>query len=200
GSTFKMRVFPLEPRQEKRLVLSYTQKLPSLYGQFSYRFPTGHSLGDVRDWSFHARVKNGHGMGWQCSSHSLRASEEGGDLLLDARAKNVKLQRDVVLPLTDPAFMPLSPVGTPKLRKDVRFSTAEHEGAKYLMVRYWPELPSQMERQRRDWVFLFESSGDRDPLLARTQVEIVRGLLANAEPDDTFAVLTANTRVHAWKP
>ena len=44
GSTFKMRVFPLEARQEKRIILSYTQKLPSLYGQTQYRFPAGHSL------------------------------------------------------------------------------------------------------------------------------------------------------------
>src|SRR5262249_29149471 len=41
GSTFKMRVFPLEPRQEKRILLAYTQRLGSLYGQQSYRFPAG---------------------------------------------------------------------------------------------------------------------------------------------------------------
>ena len=44
GSVFKMRVFPLEARQEKRIVLSYTQKLPVLYGQATYRFPAGHTL------------------------------------------------------------------------------------------------------------------------------------------------------------
>ena len=44
GSTFKMRVFPLEGRQEKRIVLSYTQRLPSLYGRTEYRFPGGHNL------------------------------------------------------------------------------------------------------------------------------------------------------------
>src|SRR5947199_10339394 len=71
----------------------------------------------------------------------------------------------------------------------------EQDGAKYLMLRYRPDLPMQPQRRRRDWVFLFESSGDRDPLLGRTQVEVVRGLLANAEADDTFAVLAANTRV-----
>src|SRR5262249_42388978 len=47
GSTFKMRVFPIEARQEKRIVLSYTQRLPSLYGQAQYRFPGGHSLDAV---------------------------------------------------------------------------------------------------------------------------------------------------------
>ncbi len=39
GSTFKMRVFPLEPRQEKRIVLSYTQRLPSLYGKMTLSLP-----------------------------------------------------------------------------------------------------------------------------------------------------------------
>src|SRR5258708_1114597 len=72
----------------------------------------------------------------------------------------------------------------------------EQGGAKYLLLRYRPDMPVQPHRQRRDWVFLFESSGDRDPLLARTQVELVRGLLQNAEPDDTFAVVAANTRPH----
>ena len=63
------------------------------------------------------------------------------------------------------------------------------------MLRYRPSLPSQPQRERRDWVFLFESSGDRDPLLARTQIEIVRISAEQAEHDDTFAVLTAGTRV-----
>src|SRR5207302_1425718 len=52
--------------------------------------------------------------------------------------------------------------------------------------------------RRRDWVFLFESSGDRDPLLARTQVEVVQTLLTNAEHDDTFTLLTAGNRVRAF--
>src|SRR5262249_3964112 len=59
GSTFKMRVFPLEGRQKKRIILSYTQKLPTLYGRTQYRFPAGHSLQVVHDWQFRAFVKNG---------------------------------------------------------------------------------------------------------------------------------------------
>ncbi|MEZ6062212.1 MAG: hypothetical protein R3C19_17875 [Planctomycetaceae bacterium] len=43
-------------------------------------------------------------------------------------------------------------------------------------------------------VILFEASADRDPLLARTQIEIIRTLLDNAEHDDTFSVITANTK------
>src|SRR5208337_519414 len=52
--------------------------------------------------------------------------------------------------------------------------------------------------RRKDWVFLFESSGDRDPLLARTQIEIIRSLLGHAEAGDTFAVLSAGTRTRSF--
>jgi hypothetical protein len=183
GSTFKMRVFPLEGRQEKRIVLSYTQRLPSLYGQLAYRFPAGHSLGRVRDWSFHARVKNGAGLTWASPSHPLTASRDGADLLLDAAAKNVKPDRDVVLTLAEPGAG----------GEAVRFSSAEADGAKYVMVRFRPGLAAAQER-RRDWVFLVEASGDRDQLLARTQIEVVRGLLSAAEEGDTFTVRTAGTR------
>ncbi|HZU35594.1 MAG TPA: VIT domain-containing protein, partial [Gemmataceae bacterium] len=93
GSTFKMRVFPLEPRQEKRLVLSYTQRLETLYDQTRYRFPAGNSLPRVRDWSFHALVKHGARTGWVCDSHSLNARTVGDDLILDGRAKNVRPDR-----------------------------------------------------------------------------------------------------------
>jgi ferric-dicitrate binding protein FerR (iron transport regulator)/tetratricopeptide (TPR) repeat protein len=186
GNTFKMRVFPLEPRQEKRLILSYSQRLPTLYGRTSYRFPAGHSLQRVGEWSFHARVKGGAENLVTSPTHSLESRKDEGDLFLDARERNARLDRDLALELLDPR--------APR-NEMVRFSSAEHEGSRYLMVRYRPELPGQVQRQRRDWVFLFESSADRDPLLARAQIEVMRALLANAENDDTFAVLTAGTRV-----
>src|SRR5438309_704375 len=70
------------------------------------------------------------------------------------------------------------------------------------MLRYRPDLTADHKPERRpprSWVFLFESSGDRNPLLARTQVEIVRALLDNAEPGDTFNVLAASTQTRAYR-
>ncbi|HKI38357.1 MAG TPA: VIT domain-containing protein [Gemmataceae bacterium] len=191
GSTFKMRVFPLEARQEKRIILSYAQRLPSLYGDMQYRFPAGHTLDAVGDWSFHARVKGGADFNCVSPSHDLHRSKDGADLLLDASEKNVKANRDVVLTFGE--------VGEGQ-EEAARFSSFEQDGAKYLLLRYRPALDARNDQRAegRNWVFLFESSGDRDPLLARTQIEVIRGLLANAEPDDTFAVLAAGTRVRAF--
>src|SRR5262249_40972606 len=101
GSTFKMRVFPLEGRQEKRILLSYTQRLDSLYGQTKYRFPTGHNLEAVGEWSFSARVKRGGDLKWKCDSHALASTQKDGDLILEARQKHVKLDRDLTLTVYD---------------------------------------------------------------------------------------------------
>ncbi len=187
GSTFKMRVFPLEARQEKRIILSYTQQLSTMLGQGQYRFPVGHSLGTVAEWSLQLRLKNAGGGEWKSPSHTLQAKSEKNDLLLSGSGRNVRLDRDVVVEWTE----------STQQQQTARFSVAELDGAKYLLVRYRPTLEGPPQRERRDWVFLFESSGDRNPLLARTQVEIIRGLLASAEPEDTFAVVVAGTETRS---
>jgi tetratricopeptide (TPR) repeat protein len=193
GSTFKMRVFPLEGRQEKRVILSYAQRLPSLYGTARYRFPSGHSMNLAEYWSFHARVKNGVDLHWSSASHQLAGRRDGTDLVLDARARNIKPDGDVALELHDSGRVAAEAVA--------RFATGVERNqngcpeAQYLMVRYRPKLNGRPRRERRDWLFLCETAGDRDPLLARTQVEIIRTLLTHAEHDDTFAILTAGTRV-----
>ncbi|MFO0966599.1 MAG: hypothetical protein U0793_13580 [Gemmataceae bacterium] len=56
----------------------------------------------------------------------------------------------------------------------VRFNTAIHENAEYLMLRYRPELKTEM----RGWHAATGSSSsnrgaNRDPPLARTQIEVL---------------------------
>ncbi len=216
GSTFKMRVFPLEGRQEKRIVLSYTQRLPSLYGRTQYRFPGGHNMQLVGRWSARLHVKNGAALRWESDSHEFDVSKEDGDLVLRTEAEKIKPDRDVVLTLFDrqseqggtaglsssegaspsPEALLDKPAVAPPF-SHARFATTAHEGSRYLMLRWRPDLPARQRHRRRDWVFLFEASADRDPLLARVQVDVIKTLLENAEHDDTFSIITAGTRVHA---
>jgi ferric-dicitrate binding protein FerR (iron transport regulator)/tetratricopeptide (TPR) repeat protein len=190
GSTFKMRVFPLEGRKEKRIILSYTQRLPALYGVARYRFPGGHNMDFVREWSFAARVKNAEGLLCASPTHpKMQTTRQGKDLLLSVTERNVKPDRDVGLDLSPQAGA---------AEGSGRLAAFTHENARYLMVRYLPRLEGKPRRERRDWVILFESGANRDPLLARAQIEVVRGLLTNAEHDDTFSILTAGTRVRLF--
>ena len=115
----------------------------------------------------------------------MTATTEGGDLTLKTELRDVALDRDVVLSFEE------------KAKDEARFSTVTQDGAKYLLLRYRPDLAAPKEPQRRDHVIVVEASGDRDPLLARTQIELVRSFLQNAGRDDTFVVLTAGTRAAA---
>lgn len=184
GSTFRMRVFPLEPRQEKRIVLGYTQRLQAAYGCATYRFSAGHSLGRTGTWSFRVRVKDGARRAWECRTHALDARQDGDDLVLVARAGEAALQRDLVLTL--------EPSGTDATGASILH--ASHEGARYLALRVRNDVDLAPRPRRRDWVFLVETSADRDPLLARVAYDTVRGLLESAEAGDTFALVAASTR------
>jgi tetratricopeptide (TPR) repeat protein len=181
GSTFKMRVFPLEARQEKRILLGFTQKLPSNYGQITYRFPAGHNLNVVDQWSTQVRVVGGATGSWHSPSHELRQQPHASDLVLTAELQRAKLDRDVVVQIAE---------HTPAQGS---FATAQFEGHQYILARYRPMLDGLPEQPRRDWGILFETDGSRNPLLARTQVEIVRTLLEQTRPGDTFTLVTANT-------
>ncbi len=189
GTTFKMRVFPLEARQEKRIVLSYTQKLPTAYGKTRYRFPAGHNMELVRDFSTRLRIHAAGRLKWYSPSHEFEAREDGKDLVLEHDAQRIAVDKDVVLELT--------PRKKQKRKLDPtqpRFSSAKHEQHQYLMPRVQPDLKGTGKRASRNWVILFEASADRNPLLARTQIDVVKTLLKNAEHDDTFTIVSAGTR------
>jgi ferric-dicitrate binding protein FerR (iron transport regulator)/tetratricopeptide (TPR) repeat protein len=196
GSTFRMRVFPLEGRQEKRIVLSYSQRLPRLGQRVQYRFPGGHNMSQVDRWSCHVRARGAAACRWEADAHAFRAAKDGEDLTLDATAEKITPDRNVVIDLYDPgADASASPAPAVP---DAQFATADHEGRRYLALRYRFHRDAEKPSRRRDWVFLFETSADRNPVLARAQVEVVRTLLENAERDDTFAILTASSRVHRY--
>src|SRR5262249_40434829 len=162
-------------------VLSYTQRLPNTLGRTQYRFPAGHNLVGVRDWSLHVRVKDGARLDWSTDSHPrVKARGDGGDLILEDEARDVAINRDVVLNFDE------------RNRSDdaepAHWSQFEQDGGRYLMVRFRPKLTASRQgagqsRPQRNWVVLFESSGDRDPLLARAQIDIIRNLLDHAEGD-----------------
>ena len=169
GSTFKMRVFPLEGRAgETHRPQLHAEAARRSTARRTYRFPAGHSLRAGRATG-RSTPASRTAPAWPgpAPSHALKADEgRRRPACSTPTAKNVKLDRDVVAARW--------PTGTAGGRRAGRASRrAEHDGATLpdaaLSARAAGRRP---QRQRRDWVFLFESSGDRDPLLARAQIEV----------------------------
>lgn len=191
GSTFQMRVFPLEARQEKRILLSYTQRLPSDYGKSVYRFPSGHSLEGVREWSTHLQVKGAAGSKWYSPSHLLNGHDDNGDLIIDGREDYAPMDRDLVVEFGGRSQDPV--VTEPS------WSLYEQDGFKYVMLRQRPDLKGTAERPRRHWIFLVENSADRNDVLAETQRQVAKVLLENVEHSDSMSIIRAGTQAEAFR-
>ncbi|HUG93505.1 MAG TPA: VIT domain-containing protein [Planctomycetaceae bacterium] len=224
GSTFKMRVFPLEARHEKRLLLSYTQRLPAAYGRITYRFPAGHNLEVAGAFSTHIRLKGGAGLEWHSPSHELAARTEGEDLVLGAKSGATAIERDIVVEVVEVEGQGTRDEGGRGVESresrvesrtggesretrverragasgSVRVSSFVQDGQRYLMLRMQPDLPVELERPRRHWTILFEATGDRDPLLARVQIDAAETILDHAEHDDTFGLVVAGTTAQVF--
>lgn len=191
GSTFQMRVFPLEARQEKRILLSYSQRLPLDYGKSVYRFPGGHNLDGVRLWSTEVRVKGAAGRKWHSSSHLLESRPDAGDLVLTGREEHALLDRDLVVELDETPMA--DRVAAAATGAAPRWSVFEQDGFRYVMLRQRPALEAPRVRAARHWIFLVENSGDRDSLTAATQRQIVKTWLENVEHGDTLSLVRAST-------
>ena len=184
GRTFSMRVFPIEPREHKRIILSYTQRLELEGGQWRYHFP-GADGQVAGEWSASVRVAGARGADWQCQTHHFEAHDEGRDLVLEASSEGVSPAGDLILRIDTGGRDEPAP----------RAVVMEKDGARYAMLRWRPAAApgDPGERQERRWVVVFEASADRDPVFVRQQIEALRELVS-ARPGDEFRIVVANTQ------
>jgi hypothetical protein len=83
-------------------------------------------------------------------------------------------------------------------KTDVR--TFHDRKRRYLLMRHRPKLPTEAKVTRRHWIFVYETSSNRNPLLGRAQIELMEGILHHAAAGDTFQVVTAAHRAKLLTP
>lgn len=187
GSSFRLRVFPIEAKQVKRLILSYTQRLKYDDGRRTWRFPGGRSLGRVKDWSCHARVVEGKDLLWESPSHEFIAGADAADRILDAKESNVAPTRDVVIRLDE--YSPEHREPTIIVQNGNALNDPGHEY--WLLRTRLADLP-RPEKERRTWVVLVETSADRDPVLAGAQLAWLDAFRRALPAQDEMRYLAAN--------
>ena len=102
GNLFRIRIFPLEARQEKRLFLSYTQTLERLYDTYQLRVPLPAVDNHLRRADFNVRLVGGAHLDATSSSHEITTRPDGDDLLVLFDDKNVATGDDFILSIRDP--------------------------------------------------------------------------------------------------
>ncbi len=184
GNVFKMRIFPLEGRQEKRIFLSYTQKLEELYGTMRYWFPMDHTNSVAKQLSIRVRLKGAAGsFDPQSSTHDVATKVDGEDLVLEYNAEDTKPDQDFLLKLLPSK----APHGN-------RVATCDKDGFKFVFGRFLPKIPGKVEAKPRQWIVLNDVSASRSAIEARSQRYILKRLLTEADDDDSVFLIDVNTQ------
>ena len=192
GNMFKMRIFPLEGRHEKRIFLSYTQNLEELYGSAKYWFPMDHTSDEAGKLTLKVHIKDGATkFSPQSSTHEMQVTTEGDDLVLKYSADKVKPDQDFLLSLLPKIERGIEP-------DKVGVAVCEREGVKYIQANFSPNLGRAMHKpQPRQWVVLNDVSASRSRIDVRAQHHILKRLVAEADDDDSVFVIDLNTMARA---
>ena len=196
GNVFKMRIFPLEARQEKRVIVCFTQELESLYGTLRYALPLDAGKELCRDFSVSMRWKNAAASSAASPTYALSQAREGDDLVLGFEQADAAPKKDLVVYVSDRAGELSSPPPPT--------SAADEDGHRFVLARFRPDLGSRSARTAhmspRSFVVLYDASGSRTPLELKAQREVLARLLAELDDGDRVKLLALNTRTRAWKP
>jgi tetratricopeptide (TPR) repeat protein len=183
GNLYKLRIFPLEGRQEKRIFLSFTQTVDELYRTLGYWFPMDHTHDNAGVLRIKVRVKHGEELyDVESSTHKFTKTIEDGDLVLSYEAANTKPDRDLLLKLI-PKFAQTDLAETAVLKRD---------GRSYLHTRIRPELKGHVDPQPRQWFVLNDTSASRSAADLEAQAHIIERILAEADDQDRIAIANLN--------
>ena len=189
GNMFKMRIFPLEGRQEKRIFLSYTQNLDELYGTTKYWFPMDHTQDVAGELSIRVRVKNGaKDFEPGSSTHDMTTSIDGNDLVMEYSAEKLKPDQDFLL-----ALLPKETPEEIANADEVRVAVCEHEGQNYLTARLRPDLGGNHDPEPRQWIVVNDVSASRSNIDVQAQRHVLKRLITEADDNDTVFLMDLST-------
>ena len=183
GNEFRMRVFPLPARTEKRILLSYTQPLAGLYGDYSVRVPIPELDLPVGTLRYRVHVKD-RTLSVDSCCVDFTVHDEGDTRIAEATLKDVKIGEDLALTLYPTQKPPA-----------VTTAAMADPGGDYFMVRARPELPAASQHTARRWVVLHDTSASRSPTELAAQTRFLRHLLRELDEADRLTLLAFDSTV-----
>lgn len=184
GNAFRMRVFPLPARTEKRIVLSWTEALPELYGDYDVRVPIPEIDLPVDELEIAVKVADGRRWELSSSSHALETALERGYRVARLSAKQATIGDDLALRL-----------------HRVEGAAPEAELAvdgDHVMVRVRPDLPDAPRHAKRRWVVLYDTSASRSPTDLHAQAYFLQRFLNAADENDRLGLVAFDSTQRAY--
>ncbi len=193
GNLFKVRIFPLPPRTEKRILVSYTQSLERLYDDYRLEVPIPQVDGRVGKVRYNVRLVGCGDCTVSSTSHEIEVAREGNDALVSFAADNYEIGDDFLLTIRDPAHAP-------------RVAAHRENGKRYYIARVQPDLRAAWNDAdaaapaHRRWVILHDTSASRSALERKAQAYLIDHLLREMDEDDEVNVLAFDATVRQLSP
>ncbi len=189
GNTFRMRIFPVPARTEKRIFSSYTQPLEHLYGRERLIVPIPEIDQLASRVKFSVRVVDGESFDIASPSHAIEVSSSGPDRVVSYQATDAKLGKDFVLSLRR----------TGAAAPQATAHSHQLDGERYFLARSEPNL-RELASERgtasgRRVAVLFDVSASRDAAQLSAQARFTDGLLDALDPEDQVTLLTVGHEV-----
>ncbi|MBL8621614.1 MAG: FecR domain-containing protein [Myxococcales bacterium] len=185
-----MRIFPLPPHQDKRVVLAYTQPLARTYDDLTLTVPLPELDQPVGEVGMQVKVVGCAACEITSPSHAVAVRPVGADAVVSYRAQQQQLGDSLVLRVRQPA-------------PAVAVASTIADAQRYLLVRVRPELPATEVADRpKRWVILDDTSASRGPTELRAQAELIDHLVDDIDEHDQVMVVAfdaTHRRYGTWQ-
>ncbi len=191
GNVFKLRIFPIPGRGERRIKLSYTQVLPVVGGKLRYRYPlggTGATGTPIDKFAFTVRL----------DGREIPA-EQQDDITTPMLALERRDRGDIVELHTErESFLPTYDLGldvpVPETERQVHArSYLDRDGQAYFMVAMQPQFELGVDERPVHYAFVLDRSHSTSPELWTTARGVVDAMTELMDPDDRFTVLACDS-------
>ncbi|KIG16142.1 hypothetical protein DB30_04860 [Enhygromyxa salina] len=192
GGVFKLNIFPIPGKGERRIKIAYTQVLPAVGDALRYRYPMGGSgatATEIGDFEFDVEID-----GTSLDAESLaqvatpmaelaRTQARGGGLRLSMRERE---------------YLPTHELGVdiPLPAEQQRVQAATHrdrDGQGYFMLTLEPKLELAADPRPVHYAFVLDRSHGTTPELWAAAKGMTKAMISTLEPDDRFTVLACDS-------
>ena len=183
-----LRVYPLPPREDKRLMVAYTQSLPKLYSDWTLTIPLPEVDQPVADMVVSARIKGCGNCELSSPSHQVVVERSGEDAIVKYHRAAETIGDSLVVHVRD-------------TRKQTQVATHSDGGDKFLLVRAPADLAGGAHEYRpRTWVILDDVSASRSALELKAQQDLVDSFLRELDEQDKVSIIAFDVEAREKLP
>jgi hypothetical protein len=191
GGVFKLNIFPIPGKGERRIKIAYTQVLPAVGQSLRYRYPMGGSgatATEIGDFQFNVTVDDAGLDAGSLAEVStpmaeLQRREGEGELQLSMRERDYQPSHELGIDIPLPS----------EQSRVIAATHRDRDGQGYFMLTLRPELELAAERKPVHYAFVLDRSHGTTPELWTAAEGMTKAMLATLEPDDRFTILACDT-------